>query len=392
MKKTIIAVITAALLPCLSGRAESFDSVVERMLAGNPAMQELTHSSEAEIQEMKAENVLEGPELEGFHKWGNRGERKYGFGVSQGFDWPGLYGARRQMIRDNSAALSYLREATLNDKKGEARALLIDLINVNRNIALLSRIDSMMVNLADYYAKAYKNGQVSILDKNKIEIEVIRLAGRLTEETNRQGDIIAQIIDFSGSDAIVPVVESLSSYPDKMLLSANDYKQFAAESDPYMAYLRAMSALNKSQGKVASRSSLPSLSLGYEWEREDGQDFNGFNLGIKFATWSNKSRRSAVIASGLENDVKIASRSKKLITDIDNDHSTALDLLKQIGRFESVLSGSNHTELLLKALKGGQINMLNYIQEVNFYLEAEIDLENLRHEYQLTLARLNRLK
>lgn len=392
MKKTFIAAIAIALLPGMSARADSFDKVVDRMLAGNPAIQELIHGSEAEIQEMKAENVLEGPELEGFHKWGNRGERKYGFGVSQGFDWPGLYGARRQMIRDNSAALSYLREATVIDKKGEARALVIDLINVNRNIALLSRIDSMMVNLADYYAKAYKNGQVSILDKNKIDIEVLRLSVRLTEENNRQGDIIAQIIDFSGSEDIVPAVESLESYPDNMLLAADDYKQLAADSDPYMAYLRAMSNLNKTQGKVASRSALPSLSLGYEWEREDGQDFNGFNLGIKFATWSNKSRRSAVIAAGLENDVKIAARSKKLVTDIDNDHSTALDLLKQIGRFESILTGSTHNELLLKALKGGQINMLDYIQEVNFYLEAEIDLENMKHEYQLTLSRLNRLK
>lgn len=392
MKKIFITALAATVLPCLTARADSFDSVVERMLAGNQTIQELAHSSEAEIQEMKAENILEGPELEGFHKWGNRGERKYGFGVSQGFDWPGLYGARRQIIRDNASALTYLRDATIADKKSEARALLIDLINVNRNIAILSRIDSMMINLADYYAIAYKNGQVSILDKNKIDIEVIRVSGRLTEENNRLGDITAQIIDFSGSESIVPAVENLSVYPDNMLLSTEDYKQLANDADPYMAYLRCMAELNKSQAKVATRSALPSLSLGYEWEREDGQDFNGINLGIKFATWSNKNRRAAVVAAGLENDVKISARSKKLITDIDNDHSTALDLLKQIDRFESILSGSTHNQLLLKALKGGQINMLDYIQEVNFYLEAEIELENMRYEYQLALARLNRLK
>ena len=78
------------------------------------------------------------------------------------------------------------------------------------------------------------------------------------------------------------------------------------------------------------------------------------------------------------------------MTDIDNDHSTALDLIKQINKFETALNG-NHHELLLKALKGGQINMLDYIQEVNFYLEAELDLENMRHQYQLALSRLNRL-
>ncbi|MDE5573654.1 MAG: TolC family protein, partial [Muribaculaceae bacterium] len=348
------------------------------------------HGAEAEIQEMKAENILEGPELEGFHKWGNSGDRKYGAGISQGFDWPGLYSARRQMIRNNESALGLLRNATVTDKKVEARSLLIDLVNSKRNISILERIDTMMIDLAKFYDAAYRSGQVSILDKNKIDIEIIRLGGRLTEENNRYGDILASIYDFCGSDQIESELNHLNNYPDAMLLSAEDYKKLAEESDPYMAYLKQIAEVNKSRGKVESRSALPSFSLGYEWEREEGQDFNGFNIGIKFASWSNKNRRAAVVASVLENDVKISAQSKKLMTDIDNDHSTALDLIKQINKFETALNG-NHHELLLKALKGGQINMLDYIQEVNFYLEAELDLENMRHQYQLALSRLNRL-
>ena len=37
MKKLFIAAIAATVLPFLTARADSFDSVVERMLAGNPA-------------------------------------------------------------------------------------------------------------------------------------------------------------------------------------------------------------------------------------------------------------------------------------------------------------------------------------------------------------------
>lgn len=391
MKKIIATAIVALMMPTLGAQTKSFDALVSQMLVTNPAIKELNHGSEAEIQEMKAENVLEGPELEGFHKWGNSGDRKYGVGISQGFDWPGLYSARRQMIRNNETALGLLRNATVTDKKTEARALLVDLVNSKRNISILERIDSMMIDLANYYNSAYKNGQVSILDKNKIDIEVIRLGGRLTEENNRRGDILASIFDFCGTDQLESELLQLNSYPDAMLLSADDYKKLAEESDPYMAYLKQATEVNKSRGKVASRSALPSFSLGYEWEREEGQDFNGFNIGVKFATWSNKNSRASIVASGLENDVKIAAQSKKMMTDIDNDHSTALELIKQIDKFETALNDGSHHELLLKALKGGQINMLDYIQEVNFYLEAELDLENMRHEYQLALSRLNRL-
>ncbi|MDE5844972.1 MAG: TolC family protein [Muribaculaceae bacterium] len=390
MKKIIATAIISLMIQTINAQSQSFDAVVSQMLVYNPAIKELNHGAEAEIQEMKAENILEGPELEGFHKWGNSGDRKYGAGISQGFDWPGLYSARRQMIRNNESALGLLRNATITDKKVEARSLLIDLVNSKRNISILERIDTMMIDLAKFYDAAYRSGQVSILDKNKIDIEIIRLGGRLTEENNRYGDILASIYDFCGSDQIESELNHLNNYPDAMLLSAEDYKKLAEESDPYMAYLKQIAEVNKSRGKVESRSALPSFSLGYEWEREEGQDFNGFNIGIKFASWSNKNRRAAVVASVLENDVKISAQSKKLMTDIDNDHSTALDLIKQINKFENALNG-NHHELLLKALKGGQINMLDYIQEVNFYLEAELDLENMRHQYQLALSRLNRL-
>ena len=70
MKKIIATAIVALMMPTLGAQTKSFDALVSQMLVTNPAIKELNHGSEAEIQEMKAENVLECPELEGFHKWG----------------------------------------------------------------------------------------------------------------------------------------------------------------------------------------------------------------------------------------------------------------------------------------------------------------------------------
>ncbi|MDE7155543.1 MAG: hypothetical protein K2N79_04575, partial [Muribaculaceae bacterium] len=133
MKKIIATAIISLMIQTINAQSQSFDAVVSQMLVYNPAIKELNHGAEAEIQEMKAENILEGPELEGFHKWGNSGDRKYGAGISQGFDWPGLYSARRQMIRNNETALGLLRNATVTDKKVAARSLLIDLVKSKRN-------------------------------------------------------------------------------------------------------------------------------------------------------------------------------------------------------------------------------------------------------------------
>ena len=51
----------------------------------------------------------------------------------------------------------------------------------------------------------------------------------------------------------------------------------------------------------------------------------------------------------------------------------------------------SNAALLKKALAGGQINLITYIQETNYFLEARAELLDLEYRYAKALATLRGL-
>lgn len=57
------------------------------------------------------EKILEAPEVEFSRVWNTEsgGENKWSLSVSQSFDWPGVYAARREATRSSRSAMHFLR-------------------------------------------------------------------------------------------------------------------------------------------------------------------------------------------------------------------------------------------------------------------------------------------
>ena len=55
------------------------------------------------------------------------------------------------------------------------------------------------------------------------------------------------------------------------------------------------------------------------------------------------------------------------------------------------MENSDNAALLKKALAGGQINLITYIQETNYFLEARAELLDLEYRYAKALATLRGL-
>ena len=60
--------------------------------------------------------------------------------------------------------------------------------------------------------------------------------------------------------------------------------------------------------------------------------------------------------------------------------------------YESALKNDNSVELLKKSLEGGQISLLDYLGEMDYYMQAERDYLDVQYRYHQTLANLNKYK
>lgn len=386
----IMAAVMAATV--VQARAQAtFEQVLEAVVKGNPEIAATVISGKAEIEEMKAENMLEGPEIEGHHSWGNYGDRKYGVGISQGFDWPGLYSARRGAIKAVTEAKTYLNRSTVLDKTIEAKLLLIDLVQSRRTLDLMERMLKSMTEMQATLDKSYKNGEVSVLDKNKLDIEVIRLTSKVNDAQIRYATLLTAVQNLAGDTPVREMAQSLRDYPADPVLSEEEYERAIAENDPMINYYKAMGDAASRQQDVTRMQGAPSFSLGYEWEREEGQTFNGITVGMKFSSWSTRHSRAAARLSRMENEVRLNATRLNRLADMRNELASVKEYTNQVKAYGKILDEGNQEKLLRRAFDGGEIGMLTYLQEMNFFIEARADYEEACYELSQAKARLNKI-
>ena len=80
------------------------------------------------------------------------------------------------------------------------------------------------------------------------------------------------------------------------------------------------------------------------------------------------------------------------LSSIYSNRGKALMLKSEIDEYKSVFEDSNNLLLLKKALDGGEISLINYLQEMNYFIEAKQNYIDVLYQYHLNLAELNKYR
>lgn len=390
MKRTILSI--AIMATAFTGAvASDFDKALNILVSNNLEAKVAAERGVSEIESLKAENALEGVEAEFSRVWGNNKEigNKFAVSVSQGFDWPGLYAARRKAIKTAESALDFLRASNMLDTRRDARVLLIDYIHNAQLLSLQSRYAARLDSMEAYYRKAAEEGLETRLDYNKTVLERIGVHRELHQLERDRDALLVRLQAFNGGIAIGEITALVGDdYPpvDRSRLLAG-ISEIEAR-DPGYAGAKMQAEAARQRVKVEKMSGLPGFSVGYEHETEIGGGFNGFSVGIKLPSWSRRhSRKAAVLEAELaEKDAELALIQKK--ADLNAD-LVQLDYYEHaIAEYAPIVEDSSPVELLRKALVAQQITLLNYMDEENYFLQAHREYLDLVYEYQLTVARL----
>lgn len=369
----------------------TFDELVSTIVSNSPTLEASRARMASELESVKADNALPDPQIEFERLWrSGEGENRWSAGISQEIDWPGTYSARK----NTAVSLREAQEAQIcSEERNErlrAAQLLVEIISANKEIALLSEINSSMKELQDKYMLAWENGETTILDVNKIKIETIRSAAALESAQSRLRSLQGELKAMAGADASTITVPADLEFPYTVLQNENDYMA-ALQTAPEIRMLQRMAEVARNETSIAKSTRFPGLSIGYSHAYEDGAHFNGFSIGLSLPVWSRTHKINATAASELSARFTMIARTAELENSLQADYANACSLESQMNDFGPVVDGVNNLALLHKALLGGELNLLSYIQEVNYFLEAQLDYLNIRKEYTLVAIRLNSL-
>lgn len=336
-------------------------------------------------------NLLDATSVDFEYEFGEKSVGdKYSIGISQGFNWPGLYNARSKADKAHISALSYVAIAQKCDILLNIKQICNELVFTNRQIALQSEMVNNMNRLKTAYDKGFERGEVSIIDVNKLKIEILDISRNLNILRSRRSVLTESLRTANGGIRLSDeLVNGLTEYSSQELQPITYYSDLLDRYDPDLNNARIGLEASKYDVSVAKMQNFPGFSVGYKYTNELGDQFHGITAGITIPYFANSNNvgvsKAQQIAMQYEKEGLDISKQSELYA----DYTLASSLCSQIKDYGDAL-GKENIEVLNKALDGSQITLLDYITEVNFFIEATKNLLSMEYEYNSLITKIDR--
>ena len=374
------------------GADTPFSTLSRKLASASPDLKvaELTLSSEQAS--LKAEVAPADPEVEFEHLWpSTSGElSRWSVGASQEIPDFRKMSATAKVVSAIDNRKSVERLALEKTAVYDAEQRLIRLIGARKDLDMLRRIHENFDSLTITYDRAWEKGEVTILDLNKIKIEHARASSAHSQAEGEVAALMAEIITLSNGTISSEELSALTDYPifpevndtidlDDAIRGSAQYKSLEAQSD-----------VARAKVNLASKSRFPRFTLGYVHAYEDGNHFNGLSAGMTLPVFSRSAEKASSVAEQLAIDETNRRQLAEMIAGAEADRAMLKALAEQLAMLAPAIDNTNNFRLLKLALEGGEISLLDYLQEVSYFVEAAREYNAARLAHALACASIAR--
>lgn len=364
-----------------------FQALISSVITANGEVNAAIASNQAALASARADNALPGLEVDFEHLWGENGSpNRYSAGISQEFEMPWVYSARRSAIDAQARAVDYAKAAIWADKALAVKLLIIDIINARQRLDFYLEIGRNLAAVDSLTQRSFHLGNATVLDVRKAQLSILEndraVDACRADLAALQASLRAQGASFSGnepcwSDYPIQSLQAASTNPD-------DYYQY------HLGRLNAEAA--RQQAKAVGRQNWPSLTVGYRYSNEDRTNFHGFSIALRLPSFSQRQRR---LAADLEAQAIASQYDFELaqaMAEASGQAQAASALNRSLQRYEALNSDASYPQLLHRAFIGGELSVIDYLNEMNIYRATYLNYLDLKYQFALTLARLNRYR
>lgn len=399
-----IILLAAALLSTAGLPAqESIDRILHQVECNNPLLQANQHQTRAQQLQNRSANNLPNPSLSYSHLWDSQ-DKDITVGelvISQSFDFPTLYVARRQMSRLQNQALDAQAAAQRQDILLQTKEVCLDIIWLHRQQALLEQRLHNAEELARIYAQRLQTGDANALETNKINLELLNVRTESRQNRVSLQAKLQELLALNGNRWPAPGrPQPQPATPGPEALGLTDYApvtlpaDFAPElqrllsADPALQALRTQQAAAQRQVAVSRQGWLPNLEVGYRRNTETGHPLNGVVVGFSFPLFENRHKVKAARSQALSTDYQQENARLQTSTALWQLYEEASQLHQSIGEYRETLGRQQDLTLLRRALEGGEISLIEYFVEASLVYQSQANLLQLENQYQKVMARL----
>ena len=387
MKKLIIIILIIS--AGVVAKAQSgYETVLQQIETNNTTLVALRQQTEAEKLGNRTGLAPANPEIEFNYLWGNPSiiGNRTDINVRQTFDFPTAYAHRSKIagLQNENAELSFKAERI--NVLLSAKQACIELVYYNA----LAREYAVRLQNAERIAQAYQSklnaGETNALENNKAQLNLTSVQAEIVQIEAERAALLSELKRLNGGKEIVFSVNvySVNDLPPNF----EDWFTTAESKSPVLQYVRGQIEIRQQQVNLNRAMGLPKFSAGYMSEKVVGQRFQGVTVGMSIPLWENKNRVNYARTQTQAAEAIFEDSKVQFYNRLQTLYFKAAALQQNAQRVRQSLENNNNEPLLKKALDAGEISLLNYLLEIEFYYNEVNKVLEAERDFELTVAEL----
>ncbi|HLN21812.1 MAG TPA: TolC family protein [Bacteroidales bacterium] len=312
--------------------------------------------------------------------------RKKTWEISQSFSFPTKYLLQKQMSK--STVLLAEQEFGLGRMQIllDAELSFLDLVYNSRMLTILQQRKNAYDELRNAWEKMLDSGAATIMDYNRILIELSQLNLRITRVQADIEMLNEKIRYITGNKLTLLFVKDYPAFPQIEIdqLINDKLKIHPAYLIPEMEY-----QISLQNVKLARNGSLPDLQIGYGAELVPGENYSGPVGGLSVPLWSNSNKVKAASAQAEHVASLRDAEILRLVSEVRNEYSNMKALQTSLNEIRNIVDTGESKRLLDKALDAGEISLttyFSYIESLNASEDRYLQTENELFRSMATLT------
>ncbi len=376
-KYKIALLIIFAVLPNVLSQ-ESLDSLINNARQNNKVLQTARLKKKVTIIESKTGLNPENPEVEIGYLNGKPEEigDRTDFSISQSFYFPSVYFKKRNYSKVVQKQAEIETKITEQELIAEAKKVWINQVFLNKKMKIVAQRLANAELLQKQYQQKLILGEINRLEVNKVNLHTSLLRNeydKIELELHKNKYAITELCggnDVSIKDTVFPI--ALVIIPDSVTSAyENNINKKFFEEQINQAVL---------QKSIIKAKNLPEFSIGYYSESVNNESFKGFKLGISIPLWKNRNTVKKANAEQLFAEANLERFKSYQNSKVKQLLERKKHIQKQIEELSISLIDINDNELLTKALNTGEISLIDYYYQSDFYFESQVLLLELKKE------------
>jgi outer membrane protein, heavy metal efflux system len=387
MKKLVISImLTVIVFPVLA--QNEIENVLREIESNNTTLYALREQSEARKLNNLTGIYLPNPEVEFNYLWGSpsRIGNRNDFNVTQSFDFPTAYGYRSKIARLENSNIELIYKSERITLLMRAKQICTDLVYYN---ALSKEYSGRLLNaerIAETWKIRFEKGDVGILEFNKAQLNLTTLSNEIHRIETERSSLLSELKALNGGKEILFTVSDITYEP--LPPDFEEWYDSAELKSPVLQYLKGQIEVGQHQVKLNKALGLPRFSAGYMSENVGSEKFRGITMGVSVPLWENKNRVKQAEAQVKASEASLEDTKTQFYTRLQSLFVRSRSLQENTERYLNAISSFSNKDLLKKALDSGEISLLNYLVELEYYYESMDKLLETKRVLGHSLAEL----